>query len=78
MSLFIVQVETSIASEHCVSAPKYNNLPTPDRRVTTRVGRRFKAIEGAQRLAKRVGGYVSDLNSGRTLDDYRPTWHQQG
>lgn len=35
--------------------------------VATRVGRRYKNIGGAIKLADKVGGWVTDLNSGRIV-----------
>lgn len=70
MSLFAVSRLTSVEAVHCRPDPvKYNNLTTPDVRVATRVGRRFKSLNSAIRLASRVGGWVTDLNGGRIVFD---------
>lgn len=70
MSLFAVSRLTSVESVHCtIPTRKYNNLTTPDVRVATRVGRRFKSLNSAIRLASRVGGWVTDLNGGRIVFD---------
>lgn len=74
MSLFVVTQPTCVQSEHCreeaIHGPtgKWSTTPVI---VNTRIGRMFKKIEGARALAKRVGGYVSDLNSHRVVEDYR-------
>lgn len=70
MSLYAVSQLTSVESVHCQPHPwKYNDLPVPDTRVATRVGRRFKSLDSAIRLAQRVGGWVQDLNGGRIVFD---------
>ena len=56
MSLFAVSRLTSVESVHCtIPTRKYNDVPTPDVRVATRVGRRYKSLDNAIKLASRVG-----------------------
>lgn len=70
MSLYAVSQLTSIESVHCQPHPwKYNDLPVPYTCVATRVGRRYKSLDNAIRLARRVGGWVTDLNGGRIVFD---------
>lgn len=70
MSLYAVSQLTSVESIHCQPHPwKYNDLPVPDTRVATRVGRRYKSLDSAIRLARKVGGWVTDLNGGRIVFD---------
>ncbi len=70
MSLYAVSRMTSVESVHCTTPTrKYNDAPTPDVRVATRVGRLYKSLDNAIRLATRVGGWVQDLNGGRIVFD---------
>jgi hypothetical protein len=70
MSLYAVSQLTSVESVHCtIPTRKYNDLPVPDTRVATRVGRRYKSLDSAIRLARKVGGWVTDLNGGRIVFD---------
>ena len=41
----------------------------PQTQVATRVGRRYKNLVRAAALADKVGGWVTDLNSGRIVFD---------
>ena len=72
MSLYAVMQPTIVQAVHCreeLIHGRPGRWQTTQTQVATRVGRRYKNIDGAIKLAKRVGGWVNDLNTGRIVFD---------
>jgi hypothetical protein len=72
MSLYAVMQPTIVQAVHCQDEPIHGRpgrWQATQTQVATRVGRRYKNIGGAIKLADKVGGWVTDLNSGRIVHD---------
>lgn len=72
MSLYAVMQSTIVQSHVCEPEAIHGKVgnwePTPTT-VATRTGRRYKSLDNAIRLARKVGGWVTDLNGGRIVFD---------
>lgn len=76
MSLYAVMQPTIVQAVHCQDEMIHGRpgrWQATQTQVATRVGRRYKNIDGAIRLARRVGGWVNDLNTGRIVFDAAET-----
>lgn len=76
MSLYAVMQPTIVQAVHCseeLIRGRPGRWQATQTQVATRVGRRYKNIDGAIKLAKRVGGWVNDLNTGRIVFDAAET-----
>lgn len=76
MSMYAVMQPTIVQHEVCreeLIHGRPGRWQGPQTQVATRVGRRYKNIDGAIKLAKRVGGWVNDLNTGRIVFDAAET-----
>ena len=72
MSFYAVMQPTIVQAVHCQDEPIHGRpgrWQATQTQVATRVGRRYKNIGGAIKLADKVGGWVTDLNSGRIVHD---------
>lgn len=72
MSLYAVMQPTIVQSHVCgpeLIHGKIGRWEPTQTMVATRTGRRYKSLDNAIRLARRVGGWVQDLNGGRIVFD---------
>lgn len=72
MSLYAVMQPTIVQSVHCADElihGRPGRWAATDTMVATRTGRLYKSLDNAIRLARRVGGWVQDLNGGRIVFD---------
>lgn len=72
MSLYAVMQPTIVQSHVCepeLIHGKIGRWEPTQTMVATRTGRRYKSLDNAIRLARRVGGWVTDLNGGRIVFD---------
>lgn len=63
---------TSVQAVHCQDELIHGRVgrwSATETQVATRTGRRYKSLDNAIRLARKVGGWVTDLNGGRIVFD---------